>query len=453
MTTTERSLAEERLLDAELQQLFAEDARAVVLQRRSGWGAAAVVLLGLTVAISVWWVRTSPGTVPALSPAQDPASEPLPEPVSATASTIADVPDDVQNLECDLLPADRMAEFARFRHLRRIVLKSAPFAETSRQLTDKDLAPLVALPALTDLGLRGAGCAVTVAMLPTLDAMPALRALELRECHIDATTIARLARLELRSLRLDGCAVDAPKLGALAALPSLRVLQLSRLGRTVRSIPSDRESQEPPGLDAFGLLGMLPQLEDLLVGGDCPEDLITVLPRSLTRLDVIDVAGLSEASLRCLAEFPRLKELRVRLTADSAEAYAKARAGELDEASRITGQVGASRAKAFAEGLSPLHLRRLAIYNLGAGHVGAAVAAQPELEHLSLTNGIDFDALRPSSSLRTIRCYTMPPQGSLAALRDIESLRRLEVGRYVREEFEAARELLGDRIEVVHVSH
>src|SRR5262245_33793624 len=133
MNAAQRTAAEERLLDAALQQLLrATDAAAPPSRLRRAWVAAAV-LFGVAVVAGTIVLARQPGTRTA---AQDPRPRDIPEPelpsalATATLEELDALPADTPNVACALAAPADLAHLQRFTALRRLEIRKDLVAVT-----------------------------------------------------------------------------------------------------------------------------------------------------------------------------------------------------------------------------------------------------------------------------------------------------------------------------------
>ncbi|MGE3175185.1 MAG: hypothetical protein AB7O97_21335 [Planctomycetota bacterium] len=465
-----RAAAEERLLEAELATVLGHRRAAIPSSPRPRpWLAAAIVLLGLGAVIGTWWLRREPPGA-----AQDPAPAPLPDAVHADRTRdLAGLPVDVHHLACRLDgPAD-LAELARLQQLRRlVVLAYDPKAAAGRLRGVLDgvvgvhrgwaapapgtLLPLASLPRLESLALPsqlavdgaqlaalrsaralrelsvGAAAVVDDTFAERLAALPALRALELREVPLDAAAVTLLERVGLRELRLQSCpGVGESALRALAALSSLEALELEGVGRpSLGHAPADAAAAAVTPLAGPSLEGLrrLPRLRSVRFHGCVLDDTaLAALPDRIEELWLSSASGFTAEGLQSLQSLPRLRVLRFR----ERSGYG------LLENHRIPPEQAAD---ALAEVLEGVRLRECSFTGVPTPRLVEALAAQPELTQLSLSSmvgdhsALDLAPLGRSPSLEHLSLLNQPHLGDedlrpLAACRTLRSLRAHACGR------------------------
>ncbi len=453
-------LAEERLLDAALAQVFARRRAATAPARP--WLAAALVLLGVAVTAATMWL--------ARGAERDAAQEPAPLPPQVPAegkAAIEALPTDTENLAAVILHPDHAKVLSRFPKLRRLVLSPLDVriasVNTRKKLAVWEqpppdlLAEVAQLPALESLQI-GARIAVTPAVLEPLRRCAGLRALELSGEHVvfDEAFVAALAAipslraLQLHSVRADAAAIaklrttpitalhtfstagfDAEAWTALCAWKELEALSFGGLGRQhtfVAGMPT--ETSWRPGPDELRRLAELPKLRSLTFRGcDLRDDDLLALPTGITELELA-IHELTPAGLQHLRRFGALRSLSI--------GTARFRTGFFDQ---TPASERAAAADAVAEALGTLRLQRLSYYGAVLGPLPQAIAAQPDLAWLSLTTGSfgqqDLAEIAKAPALHFLRLSTDAigntlPVETFAPLRQSRSLRTFQL--YVNEE-------------------
>ena len=466
--------AEERLLDAALAQVFAARRRAAAPARTNPWLAAALVLLGVLVTATTMWLARGP----LLDTAQEPA--PLPPSVSADGrSAIEALPADTQHLVARVLEPAHMDVFRRFRALRKLVLIPldmhigpintrtklavwsnppgdvlAPIAELpaleSLQLASSIampaavLAPLARSASLRELHLAGDGVVVDDAFVKALAAIPSLRSLRFDLVRLDAAAIDRLARLPLTSLRIDRpLDFDAAAWRRLCEMPSLDTLALSELGRTFHWQGKELSfwMPAPEDLQALTTLQKLRRLE--LFACNCRDEHLAALPTSLSELSLHNLE-LTPDGLRQLRRLAALRRLDV-----------GTRRYDLRPFVAAPQELRRACADAIAEAIDALRLTELRFHGDLTDELQRAIAAQPDLVELHVTNNRigALDMLASAPALRRIKLCELSSPGlvtldTLAALRGCKKLDTLEL--YVLRGPDEAdvRKLFGDRVAV-----
>ena len=439
----EHGPAEERLLDAALQQVLG--ARPVAEPRRQPrWFAAAAVLLSLSVVVALWVGSRPAAGLPAVPPAVPPAEPPapqepaqLPPPVLATGRAAVDaLPVDTQNLVCEIdAPAD-LAALRRLVSLRHLVINAnavvvaagaagpsppnrwreppadllSPLGElpaledlklpSALHFVPGHLRPLRAAPRLRSLSLVGEHVACTPGLVDELQALPQLRELRLRSVTVTADFVERLAALPLTRLQLFFCpGVDARVLDALASMRSLCALELVGLGNqviVVRGAPAPLWPLEPASL---AQLGKLPQLVELsLRCCELDDALLAALPKGLRKLDLSMANGVAAAGLASLRALGDLRELRVGGMLSDKDATDPVQRLELERIAKALREAMERRRAAMQDGagvsaplvgalaglLPALRLQTLGYQGTLTKMLLDAIGALPELQRLEL---------------------------------------------------------------------
>lgn len=474
-------LAEERLLDAALTQVFAQWRREMTAPARP-WLAAALVLLGVTVTAATMWLARGVDR----DAAQEPAA--LPPAVSADGKdAIEALPADTENLIARILQPDHAAVLSRFPKLRRLVLnpldvriagidtrKKMPvweqpspdlLAEVAQlqaleslqisfqiALSPAVLEPLRRCTSLRSLELSGKHVVLDDAFAAALAAIPSLRSLQCNLVRIDAAAITKLRTTRITALHSFSTAgFDAEAWSALCAWPELEELSFGTLGRKntfVAGLPT--ETSWRPGPDELRRLGALPKLRSLTFRGcDLRDEDLAALPANITELELAN-HELTPAGFQHLRRFGKLRSLDLGI----ARWRGSAVFDQTPAAER------AAAVAALAEALGTLRLQRLAFQGAVLGPLPQAIATQPDLVWLSLHTGSveepDFAAIAKAPALRELRLSTdtignKQPIEVLAPLAQSRSLRTLEL--FVNEQRgepgldEAAlQKLLGERV-------
>jgi hypothetical protein len=338
-----RDLARERLLSAELAELFDTDlAQLEVLgagpQRRHGpWLAAALLCLGATVAFGVAWLRrhddaaAAQGKFDPLDPWWEQERYPtfrVPEVVVTTPEQVAALPAAVARITVSTREAQDGTIEAVLRRsgLRQLLLVHG----------DAQVAARVPWPSLAaQRSLRSLGChALPVAAdwLRSLQPWPELRSLALPNgsVRLDAATATALAGIRtLRHLDLAYDELEPEGLLRLAALPELDTLVLGvpprqqpdlRANfaavaqiRSLRALFCDGDF-EPMPAEALRELHRLERLVALqLTNFQIDDEGLEALPRTLEHLALPTLAGVTARGLAGLAERSTLRSLACHL--------------------------------------------------------------------------------------------------------------------------------------------
>lgn len=443
---TERKLAEERLLDAALEQVFAGEAAMrwppAQAPARTPLLAAAIALFGIAVLSALMWQARGVGAASAF--AQDPAPpSPLPPELRATAANeIAALPASTQNLVVRLISPDDVVLVTRLQELRRLQLAPASLkevvthafaAEDSQRphstwdaATADFLAPLATLPKLEALELPG-GLTVLPAQLTALKSAPKLRALKfvqlaavddalvaalaelphLRELqldlvHLDAATMKRLRKLPLEEIELSRCLdFDAAAFAELCEMKTLRAIAFGDLGRldyytATANHRAPVASWKPGPADLQRLSGLTALKRIALHNCAFTGDDLAALPGGLVELELTGTDLVAD-DYRTLSRFGLLRRLNL-----STLSY---RTGPNwgDPDARAT-----AKAKAFAAALGSLRLAQLQFSG----------ALTPALQE-QLAQQIDLTELH-------VTCDHLPPIGDLAKAPRLATLELVE---------------------------
>ena len=323
MTTTPlHEQAEERLLDALLDEALVALPAATARSSRQ-WLAAALMLLGIGVAIGVAVLNQPSSTAPAQDP--EPALAPLPPAVriegrAALQDLLRTAPGS-RNLWCVLEPDD-VATLASFSDVEQLVLEPRIDTTVGKPVGGWDVTPLDKCRKLRSLTL-GILPNLPPEQLASLRTLPALHEFGLTGTSwvLDAPLAEEMNRLPVRSLKLMAvrCTPDGlPRLCEHPLLESLelwnalflRRCDLSQLGRLrqLRKLAligvGDRMA------DAFERENPLPGDPD--AGDARPQD-----PRMGPGMGTLGFHGdqhlvLTPATLEALADLPNLRELDLR---------------------------------------------------------------------------------------------------------------------------------------------
>jgi hypothetical protein len=468
--------ADERLLDATLQQLLQPPASAASAAPASGlrraWFAAAA-LLGIAVVVGTMVLSRQEAAVPAV---QDPEPRvpviepPLPlEVFTQNVEQIDALPPETQNLRCKLWAPSELANVQRLTALRRLVIQkdvqptggagpSGPelWTDPKPQL----LAPLLALPELREISWPQA-MRVQAKHVEALVAAPQLQSMtfvcdrvvqgpELADAlaklprlaelgflcvPIQSGFLDRLVKLPLSRLSFLGCpGLDDDALQKISTMRSLRALSLTCLNGGSAATGGGRSL--PLGkLTAAGLtsIGRLPALRELgLDESELGEELLQLLPPRLEKLD-----------------------LGNRFVSFGVATAVKPMAG-LRDLTVGTG-LGVEGAERMASLLGTLRLQRLDYRGMTSAPLLQAIARQPELETLSLKlhGGEDLAPFAQAPRLRNLDLSNTkdglrPRPVTLDVLRPLAGCKALRRLRLVDCELGAAevQALLGGEVQV-----
>lgn len=461
---TGRSAAEERLLDAALEQMFAGGVAgqwtSVRGTRSRTWRAAALVLFGLSVTGAVLWQARAVAPRDPFT-AQEPAvPAPLPPQVRAEGrSGIGALPEDTANLCAFLLTPGDVQVVDRLRALRRLQVAALDQSLAGIRLRRKHaswaaapadfLAPLAALPELEELCLPGdlvlrpehlaalRGCPqlrtlqfvrehvrVDDGFVEALAALPHLRSLNFDIVRLDADAVARLQRLPLQEIEIARCpGFDAAAFAELCAMKSLHTVVFRDLGRRDFLTGDGDGALWGPGADDLRRLGGLPALRSLTL--HCcafAGEALAALPDGLTSLRLWGT-DLEPEDFRELIRFGRLRCLEVGTWRYNLAIGFREPAGVL-----------AAKADAFAAALGGLRLESLRFTGALTGSLLEQIAQQPDLADLCLlTDRLpSLEALAGAPKLRELELVeNTGPSGllldDLRPLARCRSLRRLDL--------------------------
>jgi hypothetical protein len=446
-------VAEERLLDAALEQLLGP-ARTARTAARQPWYplAAALFLLGVVVTAASLWLAQRGPTV-----AQEPKLAPLPLRVRADGVTALEaLPADTANLGASLLDPQHVGVLERFAGLRRLELTPleiwmfgvrtgrydagwrAPTAETLAPLADLKhleslllgsrigaspalLAPLARSGSLHELELQGESVVLDEPFVEALAAIHGLTSLRLDLVAIDAAAAARLARLPIAALHVSRPrAFDGDAWQALCAAPKLESLSLGELGRAdLLAQRAGAVHWRPEAAD----LAALPRLRCLSFDGcDLRDDELDALPDSLEELR-IQGHELSADGLRKLQRLGALRKLDVNTMRRPPGVFYNA-----------TREERVATADAVAAAIGKLRLQELTYFGELTPAMAAAVAEQVDLTSLSLScpNIESVEPFVPLRKLQRLRLgdWQRPSRITvelLQPLRACRSLRELEL--------------------------
>jgi len=455
------SPAEERLLDAALQQLFAGTsvgATARTTARRSPhWLLVAMLLLGLGVTATLMWQARAVQ----YDEAQDPSRSSSSDEVRATsAAEIEALPATTTHLLLRLVDPRDLAAVARLTELRslRLVWKQGTLFGLSmgyhRSWSNPPadlLQPLAKLTKLEELGLMATLTSAPDLLAPLADhptlhtlrisgdwpearrrldlalgRIPKLRAIGFHLVPVDADLLRELAKLPLTSFALEYCrGLDADGWQAICAMRSLQRLSLRDWSWNVKP----GRDRDPPGWRPTpGELQHLRELTELrtLELNHCSVDAeqLAALPDTLTSLHLWG-NNLTPADFDGLRRFGNLRELHI----------------DTRKRSNLIGGIfdddPLPEAEAFAQALATLRLRSLHYYGALIPAVATAIGAQPELRELTIDTKVlspePVAAMLANSQLETLRlrrtlASNKDARASLSpALAKQRSLRTLEL--------------------------
>ncbi|MCA8952163.1 MAG: hypothetical protein KDE27_21820 [Planctomycetes bacterium] len=427
---TSRHPAEERLLDAALQQLIvaapiATKPLPASRPQRRRLVAAAMFLLGLGVtATMVWQARGSdPGRDRESTPGsgwQDPAAAGTTAKRRAEGrSELAKLPVDTTDLVLWASQPSDLAGLTRLTRLRRLQIavhsrgrgatlwtKSrawneaaadclAPIAaltelETlslpgSLRLRPEHLAPLRELGRLRELTLVGTHVALDAELVDALQALRGLRTLHLDIVTLDAAAVERLAALALEEIEISRCpGFDAASFARLCALATLQRVTLGELGR--RDFFCDDQSAMlwRAGAQDYPKLAALPALDQLTLRS-CAigRDELRALPTTIRSLS-LHGHELAPGDLGELKRFGALRDLHL-----TTRRYNITLGGIFEK------DGDEARADAFAAALGSLRLQSLDYGGTITEALLQQLAGQPDLTRLRLLTGTSVPSLGP----------------------------------------------------------
>lgn len=312
---------------------------------RSRWLAAALIVLAVSTAFGVAWLRRQE----AQQPLQQPAPE-IPWIDVHGPRALAAVPTDAVALRCFDFDDDALRELPKFTQLEHLDLSGMDVNDrgysVALTITDVGVTHLGKLTNLRSLSLHHCEH-VSGTSLHVLEALPRLEVLDLGHTGVESTAIERLPRLgSLRELTLSYCLkFHGRSLAEVAKIPGLRTLRLEGcptiaaqdalhltnakglrhldlrdcqgrfLGQTAESFPVggvERDiGTQPPTQDGVGItddvvaaISAVP-LETLLLGGsDSLTDAIGPSLAKMTTLRTLDLSSLPRITAATLATLP-----------------------------------------------------------------------------------------------------------------------------------------------------
>ena len=437
--------AEERLLDAALQQLFAGTAAGAAARstaRRSPpWLLVAMLLLGLGVTATLMWQARELQRDEAQAPLR---SEHGDEVRVRSRAELDALPATTTHVRWSLVDPRELPAIERFEGLRalRLVpqegtlfgLKTGyhrswtdspagllqPLAKLkklevlglpSRLLATQDvLGPLADHPTLHTVELTGAWPERPKRPILPLGRLPQLRAVSLDLMPIDAATLREVAKLPLTSFELNYCrGLDADGWQALCTMRTLQRLSFSDWSWNVvpgRKVDPPGWRPTPNDLQRLQALPDLRMLELLHCSVDAAQ--LEALPDTLTSLHLfgtnLGTSGMGTSGLDGLRRFGALRELKIDTRKPS------------NLIASVFDDDPVPEAEAFARALATLRLRSLHYYGALVPAVATAIGAQPDLRELT----IDSKVLAPeplAMLLATARLETLRLRRTLASNR------------------------------------
>lgn len=427
--------AEERLLDAALQQLFsgtAAGAAARTTMRRSPpWLLVAMLLLGLGVTATLMWQAREVQR----DEAQDPQrGEHGDEVLVRSRAELDALPATTTHVRWFLVDPRELPAIERFeglRALRLVPLRGTLFGLQTgyhRSWTDAPadlLQPLAKLTKLEVLSVPSSLLATPDSVRPLADhptlhtvelfgmrreqvalpklplaQIPQLRTLVLTILPVDTAFLRDLARLPLTSLELQFCrSLDAEGWATLCTMHSLQRLSFTGWNWNVQ--PGRNVDPTPADLKLLHVLPDLRTLELLHCSVDAAQ--LEALPDTLTSLHLVGT-NLGTSGLDGLRRFGALRELKINTRKPS------------DLIAGVFDDDPVPEAEAFARALATLRLRSLHYYGALVPAVATAIGSQPDLRELT----IDSKVLAPeplAMLLATARLETLRLRRTLASNR------------------------------------
>lgn len=347
----DQDAARERLLDASLAEVLGRRASpsgeqpfaAPGQSRRHRWAAAAFVLLGAAVVVGSWVTAEPSQKTPAApnTELQDPVpQDPQPIPWPTNCETVADLeaaPGDKLNLSVKLSSTSDLELLARFTKLRELTIRGSS-KDSFWALVELDgavLRPLQKLQKLERLTLPSSFAlrpehvrslrslpalrSITVVFTDPLPdaiarefaALPGLRELEFRLCHVTASFLEILKPIGLTHLGLCACpAIEQVGLDAITAMKSLQSLALTSRSDGGCRIGGRRYKLAKMGRPEFAMLNALPNLTGLdLDESHFHDRFMSQLPPKLRYLRLGD-HQMQPLTIAALTRLQDLEELR-----------------------------------------------------------------------------------------------------------------------------------------------
>lgn len=446
------SPAEDRLLDAALQQVLAETPMPASTPRSPHWLLVAVLLLAVGVTATTMW-QARLGTS---GEAQEPLRNGLPDEVHArNLDELAALPADTANLRLTLVDPRDLAAISRFEGLRALHLGQERSSllgistgyhrcwttppeglfEPLAKLTKLEvlgvpgplaaanglLAPLANHPALQTIEVSGDGLAIDERLVRCLATVSRLKAVKLHLVPIDAATLRALAKLPLTSLELKFCrGLDRDGWQALMTMRTLQRLSFQDWSWNVVPEGEQRAPGWRPGPAELERLRELPALRVLELNHCGIEtDQLDALPDTLTSLHLFG-NSLAPSNLDGLRRFGNLREL----TIDTR------RRGSL--IANVMAPDTEPEAKALAAAIATLRLRSLHYHGALVPELATAIGSNPDLRELT----IDSRALDPEvltqllgttqlETLRLRRTFSADAASTSQLVRTLAGQRRL----------------------------
>lgn len=427
------------------------------------WLLAALMLLGVAVAVGVGWLRADASREAQQPDEFDPVFPRLQEDVPLLRivvgvedlAALAALPPHVDAI-ATRAGSPILEALAGRRGLRLLSIGTGPDGSDAEP-TAESLRAIAAIPELEALHLLTTR-SPTAETLRELRAAPMLRTLSLGGDHgvvLDGALGAAIAELpRLRQLFLSSVPLTAAGVRCLSALPQLEQLyvegsdyddevftafgSLRRLrGLTLWAL--DEGAKKPGALTPARVraIGAMPRLVELSLGGFELNDVaVGALPITLQSLRLIGARGTTAAGLGRLARLPKLRSLQWANRADS----------EIQAA--LVEVVKTAPIEQFLWPSAPL-----------SEPLWQALQAQPRLRSLQLQLGADVDAVAaqlvrmPRLERLSLSCTALPERPESLRLTELSQLRRLDLltagpmgDTRVADLARRLQQLLGDRV-------
>lgn len=400
--------AEERLLDAALLQVFANERGQAAVRRTPRWLLAALFLLGVTVTAATMWQARGARTEQR-DEAQDPGATSIHEEVEGEGRAgIEALPVTTTNLVAKLVDPRDLQVVTRFENLRALRLWPVkttflgirtgyhgswtkppadllkPIAELKHlevlrlpsdlAVTPELLTPLAGHPTLREIQLVSDDFTLDDGLVAAMAKIPELRSLHLRFVPLSGDLLLALAKLPLTSLELEFChGLDA---NGWRAMRSLRSLQRLAIHDWDWNVVVGKGKQAPgwtPTPEDLGHLQELPGLRSLeLLHCGVNDAQLAALPDVLTRLHLFGNA-LTPTGLDGLRRFSQLRDLLVDTRGRSSLLLAS-----------MFGPDPLPAAEATASALQTLHLDTLRYIGALTPTVATAIGSQAGLRDLTI---------------------------------------------------------------------
>lgn len=467
MAVAER--ARERLFAAEIAAALAAPMRADEAgDGRSSslfgqWLLAALMLLGVAVAVGVGWLRADASREAQQPEAFDPVYPRLQEDMPHVPgivgvedlAALAALPPHVDAISTRA-SSPILEALAGRRGLRLLSIGTGPDG-SDPEPTAAALRAIAAIPELEALHLLTTR-SPTAEALRELRAAPKLRTLTLggdSSGSLDRGLAAAIAELpRLQQLFLSRVPLTAAGVRGLSALPDLELLHVeqSEYGdevfaafgslRRLRSLSLwalAEGGEKPRELTAEHVraLGAIPQLVELAIGGfGCEDVVLAALPTTLQSLRLAYVHGATALGLRRLARLPKLRSLQ------------------------YDGLTNAEIQAALAEVVKTAPIEQLLLLNASLSEpMQQALQAQSRVRSLRLSLDGDVEAVAaqlvqlPKLERLSITCVAVPERAESLRLVELPQLRRLDLltpgtgaGGRVTDLARRLQELLGERV-------